>query len=184
MFFLVVVFLGAFCGCGGSFFLCLGCGFAFFFALRLAVLVLSLRGVPRTPLLSAGALSFSPLFYRRLGCFYRHIVWVFLAFLTFFLYLCRVIIKFIVMVKFSDLVLSFGGDFAPMALGVVVIWSRSGSCVRVPASVPSLSAACVLCSEWSLSSDSVESVSFWSRGVLVCRCSASLLFGVRSFVGL
>ena len=44
---------------GGLFFLCLGCGlWPFFFALRVAVLVLSLRGVPRTPFFSAGAVCF------------------------------------------------------------------------------------------------------------------------------
>lgn len=86
------------------------------------------------------------------------------------------------MVKFSDL-LSFDGVCdVPVCVGHFVIWRRSGCCDRVSASLHSLQEVCSYCSAWSFSSDFVESVSFWCGGVLVARCSAGLLFGVRAFV--
>ena len=141
----------------------------------------------------AGGWVFSPVFYRRLRGFYRHIVAFFLAYIRFFLYLCTIIIKLGIMVSFSSLLHLDGVCSVPVASGVLVFWSVSGSCVRVPASFDSLEAVCREVRDWAFARDGVVSVSFWVGSVLVARswgsfaaplgaCPASSLWRSVSFV--
>lgn len=74
------------------------------------------------------------------------------------------------MVQFDSLLCVQGCVSVPAVHGVLVFWSASGSCVRVPASFSSLSQVCRDLRDWSFSHDGVVSVSFWCGGVLVARC--------------
>lgn len=80
------------------------------------------------------------------------------------------------MVQFSSLLSVQGCVSVPAVHGVLVLWSASGSCVRVPASFSSLSAVRHEVRGWAFSSVGVVSVSFWCGGVLVARCFGG--FGV------
>lgn len=74
------------------------------------------------------------------------------------------------MVSFDSLLRVQGVVTVPAVHGVLVFWSASGSCVRVPASFSSLSAVRREVRDWAFARDGVVSVSFWCGGVLVARC--------------
>lgn len=74
------------------------------------------------------------------------------------------------MVLFNSLLSVQGIVTVPAVHGVLVFWSASGSCDRVPASFSSLSQVSEAVHDWAFASVGVVSVSFWCGGVLVARC--------------
>lgn len=80
------------------------------------------------------------------------------------------------MISFDSLLHDDGVCSIPVVSGVLVMWSRDGSCVRIPASFNSLAAVVRECREWWSSGVFRESVSFWVGGVRVCLVSPSSLW--------
>lgn len=80
------------------------------------------------------------------------------------------------MVKFDSLLSVQGVVTVPAVHGVLVFWSASGSCARVPASFSSLSQVSRAVRDGAFAGVGVVSASFWCGGVLVARCFGG--FGV------
>lgn len=74
------------------------------------------------------------------------------------------------MVTFNSLLHVQGCVSVPAVHGSFVLWFASGYCVRIPASISSLSEVRRDVYDWAFANDGVVSVSFWCGGVLVARC--------------